>query len=155
MARDALRDGDRVWYVGPEDGASPRVFPRSGLRMRNGQPVEAGVYLAPTLIAVGSTGKVTAKAYGCVQVNWGDGNVQWCPRTFLASYAEFNRKRDAGAGVVEKPPVGPVRKLEPEGVCLAGPLYEHFHGPDGLKWDSEKQEYPRCPYCIVFMPNSN
>lgn len=96
MARDRLAEDDRVWYVGPEDGDSPRIFPRSGMTVRRG--VEApyfdppgGVHLPPTLMARGSTGKVVKKAYGCVQVNWGDENVQWCPRAFLASLREFRQ----------------------------------------------------------------
>jgi hypothetical protein len=55
----------------------------------------------------------------------------------------------------EKPPLGEVPKLEPEGVCLSGLFYELYHGEDGMKWDNYKQEFVVCPYCITFMPNRN
>lgn len=55
-----------------------------------------------------------------------------------------------------KTPLGPLIILQPKGVCLAGPLYENYHGKDGLRWDNSTQSFSSpCPYCITFMPSEN
>ena len=55
---------------------------------------------------------------------------------------------------MKKPPLGKLPKLEPRGTCLAGPLYEFYHGKDGLKVVDGKLAGP-CPYCILYMPCPN